>query len=255
MSVRCHLYCPAEQNVHLPREGVRALGGFRSAPPHAVPQRREDEDVHAAQRGHQVLAWTVYPHHESFTLFIPFVSLLCFSGLWLVKATYWAYYDAVKLILYICKFPFAFVRTDVEATVATTRQNPAGVQLMPSAFAPVGVTVQSLDLFAHRHPVFYSEAHPRPACQVPKQARLRTNSEVSLWAGAPCTHFIVIPDSHNLHFRPFILSSQAWTPFNVRFRSTNNRPVSTGPCTPVMTLCVTQLCKSLVCPHRTSGPN
>lgn len=36
--------------------------------------------------------------NHSFSLFvIPFVSLVCFSGLWLVKATYWAYYNAVKL--------------------------------------------------------------------------------------------------------------------------------------------------------------
>lgn len=34
--------------------------------------------------------------------------------------------------------------------------------------------------FCWRHPVFYSEADPRPACQVPKQACLRTNCEVSL---------------------------------------------------------------------------
>lgn len=57
------LHCPTEQNVHVPREGVRAPGGLRSAPPHAVSQRGEDEDDHAAQWGHKDVLCTMYPQH------------------------------------------------------------------------------------------------------------------------------------------------------------------------------------------------
>lgn len=67
---------------------------------------------------------------------------------------------------------------------------------MPSEFSPAGVSVKSLHPSARRHPVLYSETHPRSACQVPKQARLRTNSEVSMWARSNCAHFFVITDSH-----------------------------------------------------------
>lgn len=76
------------------------------------------------------------------------------------------------------------------------RQNSDCWQYMPSEFSPVGVSVQSLDLSACRHPVLYGETHPRSACQVPKQARLRTNSEVSMWACSKHTHFFVITDCH-----------------------------------------------------------
>lgn len=69
---------------------------------------------------------------------------------------------------------------------------------MPVEFSPVGVTVWFRDLFACRHPVLYSETHPGSARQVPKQARLRTNSEVSMWACSkrPISFSFVITDCH-----------------------------------------------------------
>lgn len=49
--------------------------------------------------------------------------------------------------------------------------------------------------FCWRHPVFYSEADPRPACQVPKQACLRTNCEVSR-----TSRFHTHTHTHTMHF-------------------------------------------------------
>lgn len=153
---------------------------------------------------------------------------------------------------------------------------------MPSEFFPLGVTVQCLDLSACRHPVLYSETHPRSTCQVPKQARLRTNSEVSMWACSKFAHFFVITDCHTAcisirqdhlfsAFRHNSVSSamarrgmcawvvviafrcktQHWhycgceppiSMFSCEAKGTNKCPVSAGPCKPGRIPCVTQLC-------------
>lgn len=54
-----------------------------------------------------------------------------------------------------------------------------------------------------RHPVFYREAHPRPACQVPKQACLWTNCQVSgkpLFWTRSLLHTMCDSKSHSLCF-------------------------------------------------------
>lgn len=50
----------AEQDVHLPREGVRVAGGLQPQAAVSLPQRREDDQHGAPRRRHQQLTRPAY---------------------------------------------------------------------------------------------------------------------------------------------------------------------------------------------------
>ena len=60
LSLIC-LFCAAEQDVHLPREGVRVAGRLQLKAALSVPQRNAHDQHSAAWWQHQQLACTVYP--------------------------------------------------------------------------------------------------------------------------------------------------------------------------------------------------
>lgn len=60
LSLIC-LFCAAEQDVHLPREGVRVAGRLQLKAALSVPQRNAHDQHSAAWQQHQQLACTAYP--------------------------------------------------------------------------------------------------------------------------------------------------------------------------------------------------
>ena len=72
LSLIC-LFSAAEQDVHLPREGVRVAGGLQLEAALSVPQRNAHDQHSAPWWQHQQLACTVYPymivsHAKAFSL-------------------------------------------------------------------------------------------------------------------------------------------------------------------------------------------